>query len=88
MRIAARAIFLALLIIFATSKPIDSQTQRSTPCGKYQLFEGTTFFGGTTVNLILRVDTQTGQAWVYVAGTNDLLRQGGWYPIQEFKLPQ
>gem|GEM_PF-3800360 len=35
--------------------------------------------------MIMKIDTQTGQTWVYIQGANVAFDHGGWLPIQEFK---
>ncbi len=87
MRFAIRAICLAVLIAIIDGRPLESQTTHATnPCGRYQLFQGSIPWGsGEATGVIMKIDTQTGQTWVYIQGANVAFDHGGWLPIQEFK---
>jgi hypothetical protein len=73
-----RKILLASVIALATAPQMATS-----PCGRYQLFHGATGFQNEMkLDVILRIDTQTGQTWVYINSVN---RSGdGWMPVGDF----
>jgi hypothetical protein len=72
---------LVLLVVFATATSAEKgPTPRSAngPCGRYQVFQGSIGYQNEQkMDVVLRLDTQTGQTWFYLVPANT------WSPVSE-----
>ena len=97
MRTTLRVLALCLVFLFTATLVGDQASTQvhpkatsgaATPCGRFQLFQGTWGLPGTVEkDMLLRMDTENGHTWVYFsAGTGDQHREG-WIDVDEWHPP-
>ena len=81
-----------LSLVCSASSPAARQTAQRiptgpSPCGRYQLFQGSWGMSGSArEDVLLRIDTETGRTWIYfkAATTAGSLKEG-WVELQEWQ---